>query len=72
MAETIELARIFLHEIDGKKVALSDPNPLWSAEAVMDHYTGIYPELVSAKCEGPVIKDDKEQFTFTSVMGVKG
>ncbi|OIN55852.1 PRTRC system protein C [Arsenicibacter rosenii] len=67
-----KLDRVFVMKTKGKDITLEDPNPELSPEAVMNHYSHHYPELITAKLEGPEIKEDKFEYRFTSVMGTKG
>lgn len=67
-----QLERVFLLEDKGQKIKLSDPEPKWSTDAVLNFYANTYPVLTTAKIEGPIIVDDKLQYKFESVMGTKG
>ena len=69
-----QLPRLFIigHKDKDKEIRLADPSVSFSPEAVMNFYTGTYPELVTAKLEGPVIKNDKVEYRFTSTIGTKG
>lgn len=66
------LERIFLLKENGTDIQLADPEPLWSAEAVMNFYAHTYPILTTAKVSAPRIEDDTVQYRFESVMGTKG
>lgn len=66
------LDRIFLLNENGNEIKLTDPEPSWSVEAVMNFYTNTYPILTTAKILAPRIEDDTVQYRFESVMGTKG
>jgi len=67
-----QLDRIFILTDKGQEIRLTDPEPRWSVEAVMNFYANTYPILTTAKVSAPVIRDDKVQYRFESVMGTKG
>jgi PRTRC genetic system protein C len=67
-----QLERVFILKDNGQEIKLSDPEPGWSVETVMNHYASIYPLLTTAKISAPVIKDDTIQYRFESTMGTKG
>lgn len=67
-----ELERVFIIVDRGQQIKLSDPEPKWSVEAVMNFYANSYPILTTAKVSAPVIREDTLQYTFESVMGTKG
>lgn len=67
-----QLERIFILEDKGQDIQLTDPEPKWSVQAVLDFYSNTYPILTTAKVSAPQIKDDKVQYRFESVMGTKG
>lgn len=66
------LDRIFLLKENGSDIRLTDPEPSWSVEAVMNFYANTYPILTTAKISAPQIEDDTVQYRFESVMGTKG
>lgn len=66
-----QLERIFILRENGTDITLADPNPAWSAEAVMNFYANNYPILTTAKVSAPHIANDKVEFRFESVMGTK-
>lgn len=68
------LKRIFLFQENGctDDTVLSDPNPDWSPEAVMDFYANTYDILTTAKVSGGKVVDDNWVYRFESVMGTKG
>lgn len=61
-----------MHKLQQNEVILADPNPAFSAQEVMDFYSGTYPELTTAKIQGPEISDDALQFRFQTTLGTKG
>jgi PRTRC genetic system protein C len=67
-----QLDRVFILKENANDIRLSDPNPDWSTETVLNHYSSMYPILTTAKVSGPVIKDDKVEYRFESIMGTKG
>ncbi|MGC4129513.1 MAG: PRTRC system protein C [Bergeyella sp.] len=67
-----QLERIFILKDNGQEIQLSDPEPKWSVEAVMNFYANTYPILTTAKVSAPQIKNDSVQYRFESVMGTKG
>jgi len=67
-----QLERVFLLNDKGQKIKLTDPEPKWSVDAVMNFYANTYPILTTAKVSAPVIRDDTVQYRFESVMGTKG
>ncbi|EJL74404.1 PRTRC system protein C [Chryseobacterium populi] len=72
MLLTTPLDRIFIFHDKDQEIILSDPEPTWNLQAVLNFYSGTYPILTTAKISAPVIKDDKIQYRFESVMGTKG
>jgi PRTRC genetic system protein C len=64
--------RAFLFHNDRRKLQLSDPDEKLSPEAVLDYYSQKYPLLVTAKVEGPELKDDMLEYQFVSTIGTKG
>lgn len=67
-----QLERVFIIKDKGQEIRLNDPEPRWSAEAVLNFYAGNYPILTTAKISAPVIKDDAVEYRFESTMGTKG
>ncbi|GAA5089327.1 hypothetical protein GCM10023210_14010 [Chryseobacterium ginsengisoli] len=67
-----QLERVFILNEKGHEIRLSDPEPKWSVEAVLNFYANTYPILTTAKISPPKIKDDSVQYHFESVMGTKG
>lgn len=67
-----QLDRVFLLKENGTDIRLTDPEPSWSVEAVMNFYANSYPILTTAKISAPRIEDDTVQYRFESVMGTKG
>ncbi|HAL82063.1 MAG TPA: PRTRC system protein C [Mucilaginibacter sp.] len=72
MLLTSILPRVFIHKENGQEIVLSDPGKNFSAEAVLNFYSGTYPILTTAKVNGPEIKRDQVQYTFVSTIGTKG
>lgn len=66
------LSRVFIIKDKGQDIRLTDPEPQWSVNAVLNFYANTYPILTTAKISSPVIKDDTIQYQFESVMGTKG
>jgi len=66
------LERVFVLKNNGQDIKLTDPEPKWSAEAVLNFYANTYPILTTAKISAPKIKDDTVEYQFESVMGTKG
>ncbi|WP_217607213.1 PRTRC system protein C [Chitinophaga sp. GbtcB8] len=66
------LERVFIFTDKGQQIRLTDPEPKWSVETVLNFYANTYPILTTAKVSAPVIRDDTLQYRFESVMGTKG
>lgn len=67
-----QLERVFIFKENNQPIELTDPNPKWSPQAVMNFYANTYPILTTAKVSAPNIKEDTVQYRFESVMGTKG
>ncbi|GEN71153.1 PRTRC system protein C [Chryseobacterium lathyri] len=67
-----QLERVFILKDKGQEVRLTDPQPKWSVEAVMNFYANTYPILTTAKISAPQIRNDAIEYRFESVMGTKG
>ncbi|MBS0027226.1 PRTRC system protein C [Chitinophaga sp. 22321] len=67
-----QLERVFLFTDKGQEIKLTDPEPKWNVQAVLNFYSGTYPILTTAKISAPVIKDDTVQYRFESAIGTKG
>lgn len=67
-----ELKRVFKLKDNGQEITLTDPNPQWSVDAVLNFYSNQYPILTTAKVSSPKIEEDSVQYVFESVMGTKG
>lgn len=67
-----QLERVFLFHDKGQEIRLTDPEPKWSVQAVLNFYSNTYPILATSKVSAPVIKEDTVQYRFESVMGTKG
>ena len=52
-----QLDRVFLLKENGTDIRLTDPEPSWSVEAVMNFYANTYPILTTAKISAPRIED---------------
>ncbi len=72
MLVSTQLERVFILNEKGQEIKLSDPEPLWSIQAVLNFYSNTYPMLTTAKISRPVIKDDTVQYRFETVIGTKG
>lgn len=66
------MERTFLFHDSRKKLRLTDPDKNLSPNAVLDHYSQQYPLLVTAKVEGPELRDDLLEYQFVSTIGTKG
>jgi PRTRC genetic system protein C len=67
-----QLERVFILKDKGQDIRLTDPEPRWSVEAVLNFYANAYPILTTAKIAPPSIRDDAVEYRFESVMGTKG
>ena len=67
-----KLERVFILKDNNQEIKLTDPEPKWSVEAVMNFYANTYPILTTAKVSATQIKDDTVQYKFESIMGTKG
>lgn len=67
-----QLERVFILKDKGHDIILTDPEPRWSVDAVLNFYANRYPILTTAKISAPTIKDDAVEYRFESVMGTKG
>jgi len=67
-----QLERVFILNDNSQEIKLTDPEPKWSVQAVLNFYSNTYPILTTAKISSPIIKDDTIQYRFESVMGTKG
>ena len=66
------LERVFILTDKGNTIRLTDPEPRWSVQAVLNFFANTYPILTTAKVSAPQIKDDAVEYRFESVMGTKG
>ncbi|WP_073417233.1 PRTRC system protein C [Flavobacterium defluvii] len=66
------LQRVFIIIEKGQQIRLSDPEPRWSVEAVLNFYAPTYPILTTSTISAPVIRDDAVEYRFETVMGTKG
>ncbi|SEW24757.1 PRTRC system protein C [Chryseobacterium wanjuense] len=67
-----QLERVFIFKDKDQEITLTDPEPKWSTQAVLNFYSNTYPILTTAKISAPIIKDDTIQYRFESVIGTKG
>lgn len=67
-----QLERVFILKDKGQEIRLTDPEPRWSVESVLNFYANTYPILTTAKISAPQIKDDAVEYKIESVMGTKG
>ena len=67
-----KLERVFILKDNNQEIKLTDPEPKWSVEAVMNFYANTYPILTTAKVSAPKIQEATIQYKFESVMGTKG
>lgn len=72
MLLAMQLERVFVLKDKGQDIILTDPEPRWSVEAVLNFYANSYPILTTAKISAPTIRDDVVEYRFESVMGTKG
>jgi PRTRC genetic system protein C len=66
--QTTTLKRVFLYNGN----PLVDPDVSMSPAAVKDTYSAMYPELLNAEINGPVVKETVLEFTFHRTTGTKG
>lgn len=64
------IEREFVIETD--QLILSDPNPEMTIEQVQIYYSTMYPQLTTATLHGPEYIDDKNRYTFSTIIGTKG
>lgn len=67
-----QLERVFILKDKGQDIRLTDPEPRWSVEAVLNFYANTYPILTTAKVSAPIICDDRIEYKLENVMGTKG
>ncbi len=67
-----QLERVFIFKDKEREITLTDPEPKWSTQAVLNFYSNTYPILTTAKISAPIIRDDTIQYRFESVIGTKG
>ncbi len=67
-----QLERVFILIDKGQEIKLTDPEPKWSVQAVLNFYSNTYPILTTAKISAPLIKEDTVQYRFESAIGTKG
>ncbi|SOD17773.1 PRTRC system protein C [Pedobacter xixiisoli] len=66
------LERVFIINDKGNEIRLTDPDPTWSEQSVINYYANEYPILATAKISAPQFNADKVEFRLESVMGTKG
>lgn len=66
------LPRQFKFKKDGKLVTLADPGNTFTAEDVIQFYSGQHPELTTCTIDGPRIEDGKAIYEFKTTVGTKG
>lgn len=63
------LERVFIFN----GIKLEDINPNLSEQTILNHYSGIYPELTNATIESKGVQNNKEiVYEFKTSIGVKG
>lgn len=62
------LKRVFKY----RDKVLKDPDKTMSPDAVMQFYTGTYPELTTSNVHGPKIEDGQAVYEFKTTIGTKG
>ncbi len=67
-----QLPRVFLFNRQGTNIELADPSNDLLPAAVLNFYSNTYPELTTAKMEGPEINNDRVEYTFQTTLGTKG
>lgn len=67
-----QLPRVFLFDRQGTKIELADPFADLTPAAVLNFYSQTYPELTTARMEGPEIKNDRVEYSFQTTLGTKG
>ena len=67
-----QLERVFILKDNGQDITLTDPEPRWSVEAVLNFYANTYPILTTAKIAAPIIRDDRIEYKLERVRGTKG
>lgn len=66
------LEREFRFKHKGTDAPLSDPNPEWSPERVLQFYSNLYPELTTAKISNSEYEGDKIVYEISTTIGTKG
>jgi PRTRC genetic system protein C len=72
MLQATQLQRVFIITEKEGDVPLTDPDPQWSVQSVLNFYANTYPMLATAKVSGPQIRNDQMQYRFETIMGTKG
>lgn len=68
MSETTQAERVF--EYNG--TTLADPGAHMTVEQVRDVYAGAYPDIATAKVEGPESRNGKMVYRFARAIAAKG
>ncbi len=66
------LERVFIINDNGNEIRLSDPDPSWNEQSVINYYANQYPMLTTARISAPQFNADKVEFRLETVMGTKG
>ena len=66
------LKRVFIMKDKNTIIELADPERSMNPKAVLNFYSNTYPILTTAKVSEGKLNNDRIEFTFDSVMGVKG
>ncbi|MGT2460195.1 PRTRC system protein C (plasmid) [Cupriavidus basilensis] len=67
----IEVAKL-LREFLYNGMTFADPGPDFSPDDVRDLYSAQYPELTTAKVDGPEVAGEVARYTFVRAAGAKG
>jgi len=70
--EVTNLKRSFSFKKDGKFIILTDPNPDFSVQEVMQFHSTQHPELTTCTIDGPKVEGDSQVFEFKTTVGTKG
>lgn len=70
---TVITTRIFKFNNQGQVVVLTDPNPDFTEDEVLNFYTTAYPALTTATITQPQLSEDGSIcYEFVSTVGTKG
>lgn len=70
--QVTNINRVFTFKRDNKDVNLPDPNQSMTPQEVMKFYSTTYGELTNAIVVGPVVKEGKATYNFTTQAGKLG